>query len=166
MNIKPTFSVFACSNDPSKVDQKLLQNLYKYDDLLYENIPAPKRRYWLKKWLFPEDPNHSVAVVAYNSDDRTVYGFGVGRVQTEAFSSISPLYADSDQIAYSLLCEIANNMKCENMYVEFDANRRVCFQFAREANLFQTYSNFRVYIPYVYNFPTHKCYCDNEFWPI
>jgi len=151
----------------STVNQKLLQNLYKYDDLLYNNIPAPKRRAWLEKYLFPEDPKLSSTVVAYNTDDLTVYGFGVGRYQTKNVSAISPMYANSDQIAYSILAVIANHLPVDNVYMEFDATRRICFQFATEANLTQTpYSYMRSYMPYEYKFPIEKLYCVHEFWPM
>lgn len=150
-----------------KVDKKLLTNLYKYDDSLYNNISAPNRRFWLNQWLFPENPDQSFAVVAQNKNDNSVVGYGVGRMQSKNFSSLSPVYADSDDIAYAIICELANHLRNrENLYVEFPASKRVCFRFVREAELTQTYCNFRVYSSSLYKFPIEKVYCDQEFWPV
>lgn len=157
----PTFR-----NCSELVDQEILQNLYKYDNDLYENLPTLKRRQWLVQWLFPEVSDHSFSAVAYNVSDKTVLGYGVARLQTNYYT-ISPLYANSEECAYALLCFIANNfLKHEKIYMEFNASRRSCLKFVTEAGMALTYTSFRFYRSFVPNLPLDKLYCDHEFWPI
>lgn len=142
--------------------------MYKYDGDLYSKLPfvREKRRRWFSQWLFPENPDHSYSVIAYRPSDNTVCGYGVARLQTDYYA-IAPVYADSEDIAYALLCFLANRFKnSEHVYLEFHANRRSCFKFVTEAHLAFTYSNFRCYNAFVPNLPIEKLYCDHEFWPL
>lgn len=149
-----------------KLSKGNLNELIKYD----KNVTKVDRTFFLTHWCLADgNENLSRTSVVRNLKGKVV-GFGTLR-KTTGYYTLSPLYADSDQIAKAIIANLVAQLSTgDYFYFKCLANRQLMVACANDFGLVQTETEMQHYFEqaeaYCKSVKWPSVYCVHEFWPV
>lgn len=141
-----------------------LPDLLAYDQKLYITLGySRKRAEFITSWVSDE---FGITYVARNREGM-LEGYGVLRQISPKYHRFTPVYADSTDCGYYLLCALAKDVpEKDKVYLSFPAKNQASMEFCAKLGLPYDYSEVRVYDSCRLDLPTDKLFAETEFWPI
>jgi len=120
-----------------------------YDSL---HFPA-KRETFLRKWLDMPDST----ALAYTGRNGTVEGYGVIRKCLEGHK-IGPLFADSQEIAETILEGLTSSVRGEKFYFDTPEINKEAVEMAKRRNMNEVFGTARIYTGEIPDLPAERIF--------